>query len=294
MHSAIDTLERHFAFLETLGVIDKLAPLGPLRRSVLAEDMGAMFRALRVEQQVLPTSTPIYWSQATSQAVIAAAPIFNLAEIQCERDLVPCDRACCWFEYPVLSIDEEDGSTLPIRLLTWWFVSFADDGGDRQQGLSVTAWANNCHDSWLTPVVWSRFLEGEMLDHGLAQHPSAAKKCIAECLQFLVAAGTFMRQRLAAIDHQRPSRHARKRLAAKGRADAFIDVVRLRARDSAGRSPEIGARNYQWQWIVRSHMRQQFYPSLGKNLPILINPHIKGPADRPIRPRSKPLIVVDR
>ena len=82
MQSAIDTLERHFAFLETLGVIDKLAPLGPLRGSVLAEDMGAMFRVLRVEKQVLPMSTPIYWSQATSQAVLAAALFWCSAAVQ--------------------------------------------------------------------------------------------------------------------------------------------------------------------------------------------------------------------
>lgn len=38
-----------------------------------------------------------------------------------------------------------------------------------------------------------------------------------------------------------------------------------------------GDRTYRYQWIVQAHTRQQWYPSLGTHLPILIGPYIKGP-----------------
>jgi len=46
--------------------------------------------------------------------------------------------------------------------------------------------------------------------------------------------------------------------------------------------------------MVRAHTRQQWYPSLSKHLPTLIGPYIKGPEDKPLKPRTTPVFLVNR
>jgi hypothetical protein len=41
-------------------------------------------------------------------------------------------------------------------------------------------------------------------------------------------------------------------------------------------------RDYQHQWVVRGHWRQQWYPSRNVHRPIWITPHIKGPEGAPL------------
>ena len=38
---------------------------------------------------------------------------------------------------------------------------------------------------------------------------------------------------------------------------------------------------YHRQWLVRGHIRNQYYPSTGMHETIWIDPHIKGPEDMP-------------
>lgn len=37
-----------------------------------------------------------------------------------------------------------------------------------------------------------------------------------------------------------------------------------------------------------------WYPSLKKHLPTLIGPYIKGPEDKPLKPRTTPVFMVNR
>lgn len=41
------------------------------------------------------------------------------------------------------------------------------------------------------------------------------------------------------------------------------------------------------RWLVRGHWRQQWYASEGVHRAIYINPHIKGPEDKPLIVRDK-------
>jgi hypothetical protein len=78
-----------------------------------------------------------------------------------------------------------------------------------------------------------------------------------------------------------------------------VSIIRLREREHRDPQTDVaselqGGRHFQWQWMVRAHTRQQFYPSLGKRLPILIGPYIKGPEGKPLKPRTVPIVVVNR
>jgi hypothetical protein len=145
-----------------------------------------------------------------------------------------------------------------------------------------------------------RATAGEALGKAVDYETEGYRACAESCVQFAVAAGVFMRQKLAAVERSPVHRQARKRLLNSGwKGDTTIDVVRLRARETEHRdetesAESSGARDYHCRWIVRSHVRQQWYPSLSKHLPVLVGPHIKGPDDKPFKPRTTPLVVVNR
>jgi hypothetical protein len=107
----------------------------------------------------------------------------------------------------------------------------------------VTAWAHHAHDSFLTPTVWVRVLEGEALASGITDdHDENYRRCAKECVQFVVAAGIFMRQKITTVETRRPDRHARKRIQAAGWPfEMSIDVVRLRARELTNRASIVRA-----------------------------------------------------
>lgn len=62
-------------------------------------------------------------------------------------------------------------------------------------------------------------------------------------------------------------------------------LLRLRRAATVQGAPsdDAAAREFTCRWMVRGHWRQQWYPSRGVHRPIWINPHIKGPDDKPLR-----------
>lgn len=298
MDRAIDALERHVKFLDTLVFLESRAPKNLAGVGERFDAIVPMVQELRLERMLLPDSAPVYWSRPTAEAVAAVCSGFDLAAIRCDRELLYCDRACCWFEHPVIVLVDQDSTTIPIQALSWWFVEFReDDGGPMRQGLGITAWANHVDDSYLTPAVWARVYAQDPLANAVTYEQDGYRNCATACIQFVIAAGAFMRQKLAIVEPARAYRQARKRLVAAGwTRDAAIDVIHLREREGASRAPsdEPVSREFHWRWIVRSHVRQQWFPSLSKHLPVLVSPHIKGPEDKPFKPRTLPLVVVDR
>ena len=67
-----------------------------------------------------------------------------------------------------------------------------------------------------------------------------------------------------------------------------------RERSSDKESDPATAIDWSCQWWVGAHVRQQWYPSLQEHLPVYIAPFLKGPEDKPIKPRSTPLFAVTR
>jgi hypothetical protein len=56
----------------------------------------------------------------------------------------------------------------------------------------------------------------------------------------------------------------------------------------------ISDREYNCQWIVRSHWRQQLYRSTGEVRPKLIAAYVKGPNDKPLKPLTANIFVAVR
>lgn len=261
---------------------------------------NAELAAVHDDMLTLRLSTPIFWASNCLDAVSATMPSIDLADTVCSRHLLYTDYAFCWFERPFMSLRTR-GTTRPMVALAWaWVVQHKT----QRQMLTCSAFVEEhgllVSDSWLS--AWDgESLGGQQKDTYTApMTPDDEENWQEEhqsILRFLVCANIFVRQKIAAAEELAPHRALRRRLSKESSifSDRLVSVIQLRERDrheqsSGGRdNPE-----WNWRWTVRGHIRQQFYPSLNAHLPVFINPYIKGPDDKPLKPRTTPIIAVTR
>ncbi|GAG25142.1 unnamed protein product, partial [marine sediment metagenome] len=92
----------------------------------------------------------------------------------------------------------------------------------------------------------------------------------------------------------RPDRRAIKK--ANQPEPAPVKVVRLRRAsqtDEPQTSDSAGSK-YSTRWLVSGHLRNQWYPSLGRHKLIYIPPHMKGPEGAPLKDSRPTLRAVRR
>lgn len=123
----------------------------------------------------------------------------------------------------------------------------------------------------------------------------------------LMAGGLWLNQRIMVTANAPVERHVRKRAAKTlGRNVDQVRVVHLRRterltssgdREVPATKPEsvdlAGHRDWAYQWAVRGHWRHQYYRSLDTHQVIWIDPYVKGPEDKPLKP-SKTVFAVIR
>jgi len=303
MHQATEALERQLQVRRTLRKsIDSVNDRGASAFFAQAGSLRDDAYQWANDFTMLGLAQPMYWTSDTSDAVAAMAPSFDLAAITCSRELLHSDVAFCWFEKPPMKVTLRTRGDTDLRALAWAFVASKPT---LQPILALTAYA--VKDEILQPVGWTNVADGELLNSYPQPSSSSGlttdeldrwRKQCAELFQFVVCASAFLRQKIAAAEPIAADRHARKRAAAASwQGDPIVSFIQLREREQRVADTEAhddASRQFKWRWMVRAHTRQQFYPSLGKTLPILIGPYIKGPEDKPFKPRTQPIIVVNR
>ncbi|WP_261568241.1 hypothetical protein [Frankia gtarii] len=108
----------------------------------------------------------------------------------------------------------------------------------------------------------------------------------APWIQTLRATWLLMNQtHIVEVEENQPDRAAVRRARRDGLTASPVRLIHLRraTREQGAPADEGGAREYTCRWMVRGHWRQQWYPSRGVHRPLWINPHLKGPEDRPLR-----------
>jgi hypothetical protein len=120
-------------------------------------------------------------------------------------------------------------------------------------------------------------------------------KCHPEIFQTL-AGLHFMKQPFCTIERHRPERMVRREAKRKKQPEPQpINTISLRKKvtkyDQLNKDSEI---DWQWRWLVSGHWRDQYYPSKHTNEPIFIQPYIKGPEDKPLKPISERMWHVKR
>jgi hypothetical protein len=117
-------------------------------------------------------------------------------------------------------------------------------------------------------------------------------------MRWLFTALHLMSQRLATTVTYPTDRAIRRRAARQGQtAPDLIRVVtlrRLREDQVAAGVADREAPDWQWQWVVEGHWRNQYFPSTGTHARVFIEAFRKGPADKPLKPKSLTLFVGKR
>ena len=115
-------------------------------------------------------------------------------------------------------------------------------------------------------------------------------------IRWVYAAFYLMAQRLSVNIHHKTDRSTKRRGIREDRpVPDFIRIVSLR-RLEADRKREgaVEKVEWQWQWEVRGHWRNQWYSSEGIHKPKFVEAYIKGPQDKPLKPPGHKLFVAVR
>jgi hypothetical protein len=114
-------------------------------------------------------------------------------------------------------------------------------------------------------------------------------------IRWIYAAIYLMAQRLATTVTHETDRATRRRAERNNQeAPPFIRVITLRRLEQAREREAPTTVDWQWQWEVRGHWRNQFYPSEGVHKPKFIEAYIKGPEDKPLKPGVLKLFTAER
>lgn len=101
-------------------------------------------------------------------------------------------------------------------------------------------------------------------------------------LSMLKTAWILMQQPIAAQETVQAIRASRRRIQRLGSEPSPVRVIKLRRASRSFGGTGSPSREYQHQWIVRGHWRQQWYASVQDHRPVWIAPHLQGPEDAPL------------
>lgn len=280
------------------------------------DDQLEYLGSLKGEGDLIRRALAMFWRNDVAELVLSVASQVD-RNTRISRDLLYCQAAWCFFEKPIdigFSPKLKNDPQMLMHAISWsWGLAYAggtrlysndlteielEAGGD--EGLFVTIWKQVSVGMGYLPsvtmfvkqddklsAVATGFISGEPL--GREQHTKLSA--------FAIAAGAFLRTKLPQIESTPIERHVRKRIERSGiDAGSSVDVVMLRKRETGICESNTSQtfREWQHQWIVGAHIRQQWYASKGLHLPIVIAPYFKGPQDKPIKAPPAKVFAVTR
>lgn len=157
---------------------------------------------------------------------------------------------------------------------------------------------------------WSYFMlqDGDKLIDRITQFEKQAKleggaynetrqRDMLHEIRWVYSAMYLMAQRLRVTVHHDTDRATKRRGIRENKpVENFIKVISLRRYEEEKKQALTTGKSvdWQWQWTVRGHWRNQFYRSTGEYKPKFIESFIKGPADKPLKPDSVHVFVARR
>jgi hypothetical protein len=278
-------------WLAAQGVSEHLVgPSGPKRGQIAATEMHLEFALTNTEAalDVLPKAVPYFWAPEIASIVLEASREYPLDAV-----LVPerLRDEYFWYWGPApfihMTAPAQDGSSsqTPIHAIA--------AGVDRTTGtphLRVVGF-EHLPDGRVISIYATSWLFGEkpgmteystqwLEQHGAIGDDDAPRRMF----QFVLAAQQFLSQRILTTEEASPARPVRRRAEKEIQHVPCVNVIALRAYESHRSSPA-ERRGVDWshRWIVSGHWRKQYHPSTGENVPTWINPHVKGPDDKPLK-----------
>jgi hypothetical protein len=237
--------------------------------------------------QMLSGATAFFVSRPITELLAGAAqsiPSFKLAP----HHLIVLD-GWVYFETPIALPGGEK-----LRALLWSFAT----GDAGRAGIATAPFAD---DGELRPPilcgVGSHDFDKVMPFDGLLGNGHPADAADSAFFNRLLATLMLFLQDHVLVESPRPvlNRQARKHIARVLDRTPTVHVIELRRREYEQRdgSP---ARDieYTCQWLVRGHWRNHWFPASSEHRPMWIAPHVKGPADKPLRVAAQTVFEVVR
>jgi hypothetical protein len=150
------------------------------------------------------------------------------------------------------------------------------------------------------PVLLGSFTQATIISFdvsGPLVHSIGAWKVGSRCDQRscgVQALFNFMGQKIVGIERHSPDHYQRRRLKRQKRPNWEVKVVTLRRYQQKLEGGGHGTIDWQCQWTVTGHWRDQWYPSKNRHEPIWIEPFVKGPPDKPLKDPKNTIFSVRR
>ena len=155
-------------------------------------------------------------------------------------------------------------------------------------GMTTWRWG----DSW--DQQWGATKELELGDHARVVDRNGQVIFGQWLSKLIFSFFAFIRQECVTIQNQPAARPIRRHLPKSYAAEPIIKVIQLRRRSTATNADESVSVDYSCRWLVRGHWRNQFYPGSQSHRPRYIQPYVKGPDDKPLKPTKSSLFAVVR
>lgn len=254
---------------------------------------------------ILPKGDTFFVRKGPIEIIMSEALSLDLNKLTSHQDLMIAPSGFMYLEHSPLKLSGlmYNNLTIPnaeINALAWhWSLAqFRDPETNKisetKTGLMLVGF-QDFPDGAFEPKLRVFFDEGDSLSKN-APTINAAHRNMSLVSAFAIAASAFMRQKIVSITPEKIHRQTAKRIQKEGwEGSLLIRDIQLRevekkAREVAG----VTESDYSCRWWVRRHWRLQPYSATGKIVPILIDAHLKGPQDKPIKPHRTPIFVVSR
>jgi hypothetical protein len=307
---AIETRQRIVAYLRSKDGQAYLRELVGDGSLVPGEDSGNHFTAVGGLAQ-----GELYAVEGQARALLDVAAGSLPLEHSVTPDLLPSSLGVVWLDRPIVTRFTQLGFDVPIRLISW---NISVGEGETRGMLGalgrVKLFGDPPAPGWATNIIIGCWCEGNTKD-GIRRPPLLYFSCsiepnssiralqeidpdtsFLEGLRFIVAFWRFVQQRILIAPKRHADRATARRLA---RQDVLVEstvrvvVLRHAEREPVGAVADRDMPEWHFRWLVRGHWRNQYFPASATHKPIWINPHMKGPDDKPFKaPRATVYEVV--
>jgi hypothetical protein len=213
------------------------------------------------------------------------------------EDLIPGPGGWIWFDQPILGVSNAENEGERLRAISWQRVHTGEDPGpERVPGELDYPWIGGiAFCAWFEHPIVLQVYPGALIPSGIALWPFGQRHSVnythtieerRRVAMIFAAFCIFVHQRLLVAGRQAASRGQRRRLENQKTQviEPIVNVIELRVREYArSQNPEHRDVDWQVRWIVRGHLRNQWYPSLGIHQPKFVFPYPKGPKDKPLK-----------
>lgn len=287
----------------------------PMYEKVLAEGdtffMNTKFSELtNIARQTIPDDIKwdSSWMQQKSGWLWIAEPFLVPHIIGDDTVNISLDvkiSAIGWYTLPPGVVTERGASGKPGRVTTdgaVHFLCFQDYSLFKPGAKGFGPW------SYFTLMNGDKLIDRIHSFEGLAKEgpePGGAyhgtrKDDMMHEIRWIYTAFHLMSQKLATTverDTDRASKRREQREKDPLDVPEFIKVITLRRMEEARKHAiESGTKeiDWQWQWTVTGHWRNQWYPSESTHKQVWIEAYVKGPEDKPLKPEGTKIYVARR